>query len=331
MNTLHLTSAQEDIARASDLLKSGGLVAFPTETVYGLGANALDEAAVQGIFRAKGRPGDNPLIVHIWDKAQLEQLVVSIPANAKALMDAFWPGPLTIVMKKSPLVPDCVSANLDTVGVRMPQHPVAYDLLRACNLPIAAPSANRSGRPSPTIAAHVAEDLEGRIDAIVDGGSCCVGVESTVVDATGEHLRLLRPGGITYEQLVAVVGRVERKDTYEEGTTPASPGMKYTHYSPNATVYVVRGDFEKAVLSHANPNQKVGILCHGDFSLPPTFVLRHMGATPEQYANTLFAHLRAFDKDGVDVIYVQDVGQTGLNDAVRNRLYKSAGYQIIGE
>ncbi|MDR0406246.1 MAG: threonylcarbamoyl-AMP synthase, partial [Clostridiales bacterium] len=203
-----LTMSEGDLARAASILKGGGLVAFPTETVYGLGANALDANAVSGIFKAKGRPCDNPLITHIADKSRLEALVEAVPAAAEKLIDAFWPGPLTIVMKKSRNVPDIVSAGLDTVGVRLPEHPVALRFLTACGLPVAAPSANTSGKPSPTAAAHVAEDLAGKIDAIVDGGKCGIGLESTVIDVSGEVPALLRPGGVTYEQLTSLLGEV---------------------------------------------------------------------------------------------------------------------------
>jgi L-threonylcarbamoyladenylate synthase len=331
LNTRYLTSKEEDLARASQILRGGGLVAFPTETVYGLGANALDGAAVEKIFRAKGRPADNPLIVHVWSEEQLTDLVTQVPKQAKRLMEAFWPGPLTIVMNKREAVPEVVSAGLSTVAVRMPSHPVARELLKVCNLPIAAPSANTSGKPSPTKASYVMEDMDGKIDAVIDGGSCQVGVESTVVDVTEEVPLLLRPGGVTYRQLTDVLGEVVLNFEYKDGVAPKSPGMKYKHYSPNAEVYVVRGDFAAAAAPFFQTDRKVGVLCRGGLSFPKGTIVRDMGSSPEQFARDLFAHLREFDHLGADVVLVQDVDSEGINLAVRNRLYKAAGYKIIGE
>ena len=239
----------KQLDQAAEVLRSGGLVAFPTETVYGLGANALDEEAVKSIYRAKGRPSDNPLIVHIADTAAVKDLTDSIPGTAQALMDAFWPGPLTLVMPRSSLVPDIVTAGLDTVAVRMPSHPIASALIKKAGVPVAAPSANSSGRPSPTLARHVIEDMMGKIDVIIDGGNAEVGVESTVLDITVDPPVILRPGGVTLEQLRHVLGNVISDQTpgiSDMAGTPKSPGMKYRHYSPKATMLLIQGDPERS-------------------------------------------------------------------------------------
>ena len=245
MITQLLSPDTETYALAAEILKSGGLVAFPTETVYGLGANALDRDAVLSIFSAKGRPADNPLIVHIHDRKQLEPLC-EIPERALPLMDAFWPGPLTILCTRKPAIPDQVTAGLPTVAVRMPSHPVARAMLEACALPIAAPSANSSGRPSPTTAAHVLEDMNGKIPLIIDGGMCDVGVESTVLDLCHGDPVILRPGGVTREMIsgvlnceVSIAGSVLRP--LRENEKALSPGMRYRHYAPHAVVTLVQG------------------------------------------------------------------------------------------
>ncbi len=329
METLLLGTGNEDLARASEIFRNGGLVAIPTETVYGLGANAYDREAVLNIFKAKGRPADNPLIVHIANAEQLDDIVESVSEKAKRLMDAFWPGPLTIVMRKSDKIPAEVSAGLDTVAVRMPSQPDARRLFEMCALPIAAPSANTSGKPSPTTAKHVYDDMNGKIDAIVDGGSCEVGLESTVVDVTDDIPRLLRPGGVTYEQLCEVLGEVIKNYEFKDGETPRSPGVKYKHYAPKAEVYVVRGDFQKYVNVKSKDFTKVGILCHNSYSLPENCVVKQMGESPKEYANTLFSHLRAFDDEGVEIIFAEDIDDKGINLAVSNRLYKAAGYKVV--
>ena len=243
--TLRLTDAPADLRRAAELLRAGELVAIPTETVYGLAADALNGRAVRKIFEAKGRPMDNPLIVHIADISDWAALVTHIPEKARALAAAYWPGPLTMILPHAPCIPDEVSAGLATVAVRFPAHPVARDLIRLTGRPLAAPSANRSGIPSPTTAAHVLADMEGRIAAVVDGGPCAVGVESTVVDLSGETPRLLRPGGVTLEMLEAVAGPVDVDEAVthalREGAAAASPGMKYKHYAPAAHVVLVKG------------------------------------------------------------------------------------------
>ncbi len=331
MKTLLLGADNKDLARASDILRSGGLVAIPTETVYGLGANALDKDACLKIFEAKGRPADNPLIVHIARKTQLLDIVEEVNENAEKLINAFWPGPLTIVMKKNNKIPFEVSAGLDTVAVRMPSHSVAYKLLDMSGLPIAAPSANTSGKPSPTTAMHVLEDMDGKIDAIVDGGNCDVGLESTVVDVTEDIPKLLRPGGVTYEQLCEVLGKIIKNYEFKDGEIPKSPGVKYKHYAPKAETFVIKGNFLDYVLNEHNKYKKVGILCHTKCCFPSNCVVKYMGGNPDEYANTLFSNLREFDKEEVEVIFAEDIDDKGMNLAVSNRLYKAAGYKFLGD
>lgn len=329
MNTLLLGTDNMDLARASDILRSGGLVAVPTETVYGLGANAFDQDACLKIFAAKGRPADNPLIVHIAHKSQLCDIVAEVNENAEKLMDAFWPGPLTIVMKKSDKIPYEVSAGLDTVAVRMPSHTVANKLLDMCGLPVAAPSANTSGKPSPTTAKHVYDDMNGKIDAIVDGGSCTVGLESTVIDVTEDIPKLLRPGGVTYEQLCEVLGKVIKNYEFKDGEVPKSPGVKYKHYAPKAEVFVIKGNILKYIQNVSSKYKKIGVLCHNEYDMPKNCIVKSMGKNPDEYANTLFSHLRAFDEENVDIIFAEDIDDKGINLAVSNRLYKAAGYKFI--
>ena len=248
MHTLELTNSKQDIQTAGKLLKDGELVAIPTETVYGLAADALNGEAVANIFKAKGRPMDNPLIVHIADLSQVDDLVAFVPPVLEDLAKAFWPGPLTVIMEKSDLIPDEVSAGLDTVAIRMPSHPDARAIIKAAGTPLAAPSANTSGMPSPTTAAHVLHDMDGKIAAVVDGGPCEVGVESTVLTLCTRVPRILRPGRVTPEDLFDVLGEVEVDDAVlgqlAEGAVAASPGMKYKHYSPKAEVYIVDGSAE---------------------------------------------------------------------------------------
>ena len=329
MNTLLLGTDDKDLARASDILRSGGLVAVPTETVYGLGANAFDKDACLKIFEAKGRPADNPLIVHIAHKSQLNDIVSEVNENAKKLINTFWPGPLTIVMKKSDKIPYEVSAGLDTVAVRMPSHKTAYALLDICGIPIAAPSANTSGKPSPTTAKHVCDDMNGKIDAIVDGGSCQVGLESTVIDVTEDVPKLLRPGGVTYEQLCSVLGKVVKNYEFKDGEVPKSPGVKYKHYAPKADVFVIKGNIYNYILNQYKKYKKIGILCHNKYDMPQNCIVKYMGDNPDEYASTLFSHLRDFDGEDVDIIFAEDIDDKGINLAVSNRLYKAAGYKFI--
>ena len=294
--------SQQDIEKAAKILKSGGLVAIPTETVYGLAADALNSDAVAKIFKAKGRPMDNPLIVHISRFEEIYRLVKGVPHKAKELADRYWPGPMTIILPKSDIIPDEVSAGLPTVAVRMPSHPVARAIIEKTGRPLAAPSANSSGLPSPTTAKHVMDDMNGKIEAIVDGGPCDVGIESTVVTLATDPPRLLRPGGITHEQLEAVLGHVDIDPAVlsqlKEGERPASPGMKYKHYSPKAEVYIVNGSL---------PSFKYQIDCdlrEGDAALcfdgeenelpVPCLSFGRKDNSLEQ-AHSLFDDLRKFD------------------------------------
>ncbi|HHW47028.1 MAG TPA: threonylcarbamoyl-AMP synthase [Clostridiaceae bacterium] len=333
----------EKIDYAANVLKSGGLVAFPTETVYGLGADATNENAVKKIFTAKGRPSDNPLIVHISNKNDVERLVSRIPSSAFRLMDKFWPGPLTLIMEKSRIIPHVITAGLSTVAIRMPSHPVALALIERSGLPVAAPSANTSGKPSPTNAKHVIDDLYGKVDVIIDAGSCGVGLESTVLDITTEPPVILRPGGVTYEQLKEVLGSVDTDPALFSkdfmNATPKSPGMKYKHYSPKAEVIIIKGKSEK-VAGRINKmaeelrlnGLKVGILAteqtkalYRDAEIISAGDREHL----ETIASNLFKALREFDKRGVDVILAESVENSGIGLAIMNRLNKAAGYNII--
>ena len=352
MQTLRF-KAEEDgnghlLAQAARLLREGALVAFPTETVYGLGANALDENAVRHIFAAKGRPADNPLIVHIADRSELHGLVASVPDVALRLMDAFWPGALTLLFRKSSLVPDVVTAGLDTVGVRMPIHPVALELIRQAGVPVAAPSANRSGRPSPTTAAHVWEDMQGRIPMIVDGGACQVGVESTVLDVTVEPPMILRPGGVTRVRLERVIGRVALDPALTgEAVRPRAPGMKYTHYAPKAPMTLYVGNpaaVEARILEDATrgiaQGKRVGILCthetkqtYLEHLQPLSGEMAALSAgrrgDPRSVAAGVFSALRRFDDEHVDIILAEGHDEGGVGHAVMNRLRKAAGGHIV--
>lgn len=324
MKTELLTAAETK--RAGEILRSGGLVAFPTETVYGLGADARNADAVRRIFAAKGRPADNPLIVHIARMEQLDELVTAVPKKAKALMERFWSGPLTLIFDKSDLVPDVTSGGLRTVAVRMPSHPVARELLLAADCPVAAPSANLSGRPSPTTFAHVRADMEGRIEGIIDGGSCEVGVESTVLDVRGDTPWLLRPGGITKEMIEEIVGEVRCQFAVSEEGKPSAPGMKYRHYAPKAPLTVVRGSFDGYLKTL---HGKIGILVTDEEEYGEEYVVQRLGSDPNEQAMRLFSCLRAFDDAGVTEIAAKDVGEDGISLAVRNRLYKAAGNRVI--
>ena len=331
--------SQQDIQTAADLLRTGGLVGIPTETVYGLGANGLDPAAVGRIFQAKGRPQDNPLILHIPGADWLERYCRDIPAAAYELARRFWPGPLTMVLRRRDNVPDQVTAGLDTVGMRCPAHPLCRAVIQAADVPVAAPSGNTSGRPSPTTAAHMLEDMDGRIDAILDGGPCSVGVESTIVDLTCTPPRLLRPGGITLEQLRAALGEVAVDPAVTRlmgaGERPRAPGMKYRHYAPKAPVTVVTGEPERSaayIAAHAGPGD--GVICFEEF-LPmyaggarPVMSLGPAGDKGEQ-ARRVFDALRAFDHTAVSAIWAQGPDSGGIGLAVTNRLNKAAGFHIV--
>jgi len=333
----------EVMFKCAQLIKDGGTVAFPTETVYGLGANALDGQAVSKIFKAKGRPSDNPLIVHVSAIEEVRQLVKEIPPEAKALMDIFWPGPLTIILEKSDIIPPEVSANLDTVAVRMPAHPVALSLIKAAGVPIAAPSANISGKPSPTKGEHVVEDLVGRIDAIILGDDCKVGVESTVLDMSGDVPTILRPGGVTREQLETVLGVVMIDPALEEGlhieAKPKSPGMKYTHYAPRAEVVIVKGSrdlvidkIKDMIRENKEKGKEVGLLCFDDDCLKfEGVILKSMGERQrlDKVASNIFGLLREFDKTNVDIIIAEAVEEREIGQAIMNRLIKAAGYKVV--
>ena len=335
MKTLRLKEWETD--RAADILKQGGLVGIPTETVYGLGADGLNPGAVARIFTAKGRPQDNPLILHIPTADWLERYCQDIPQGAYALAERFWPGPLTMILRRRDMVPDVVTAGLDTVGMRCPAHPVCRAIITAADTPVAAPSGNTSGKPSPTTAAHMLSDMDGKIDAVVDGGPCAVGVESTIVDLTCTPPRLLRPGGITLEQLrtalgeVAVDAAVRRQ--MEEGERPRAPGMKYRHYAPRAPVTVVKGVPEQTadyIAAHAQPGH--GVLCFDEFiDRFSGQVTARLGAAddPGEQARRVFDALRFFDGTDVTVIWAQCPDETGVGLAVANRLNKAAGFHII--
>lgn len=332
----------EPLRRAADVLRQGGIVAFPTETVYGLGANALDEKAVRRVFEAKGRPADNPLIVHVASRGEVSRIAGPIPPVAERLMERFWPGPLTLVLPKLPVIPDAVSCGLPSVGVRMPRHPVALGLIAAAGVPLAAPSANLSGRPSPTRAEHVLEDLEGRIDLVLDAGETGVGLESTVVDLTVDPPMLLRPGGITVEALVAELGPITIDRTVhgtEFGERPRSPGMKYAHYAPKAKVIVVDGPvlhmqerIAGLLYEFQAEGRRVGVMCSGEsrgvYAAP---VVLEYGTRDDltTIASDLFGTLRAFDRHGVEVVLAEGVPSEGLGLAIMNRLTKAAGGVVI--
>ena len=339
METKHLT--QNEIQTAAELLREGGLVGIPTETVYGLGANGLDTKAVADIFAAKGRPQDNPLILHIPEAGWLERYCRDIPDGAYALAQAFWPGPLTMVLRRRDNVPDVVTAGLDTVGMRCPGHALCREIIALAGVPVAAPSGNTSGRPSPTTARHMLEDMDGRIDAIVDGGPCGVGVESTIIDLTCTPPRLLRPGGITLEQLRTVLGEVEVDPavtrSMKAGEKPRAPGMAYRHYAPKAPVTVVTGEPLKSasyIADHAGAWD--GIICFEEyrslfFVQAAAGQVMDLGGTEdkEEQARRLFDALRTFDHTDVTAIWAQCPDTEGIGLAVANRLNKAAGFHII--
>lgn len=346
MQTKHcVVNAQQPehsiIQQAAQILKSGGLVAFPTETVYGLGANGLDAQACKKIYEAKGRPSDNPLILHIADLDTLSEIVREIPDTAKKLMDAFWPGPLTMIFPKADIVPDAVTGGLDTVAVRFPSHPVAMALIQAAGLPIAAPSANASGKPSPTRASHVAYDLEGRVDLILDGGAAEWGLESTIVDVSQTPPMILRPGAITKEMMEPFVGTVAIDPTIlekpAEGLRPKAPGMKYTHYSPKAEVYLVRGIHTIEAINRMAAQQqvqgkKVGVLATEESKQKyQADIVLSVGSRVdlESVGANLFRVLRKFDFLEADVVYAEVFPLEGEGLAIMNRLQKSAGYRYI--
>jgi L-threonylcarbamoyladenylate synthase len=337
-----LTPEPSVIAAAAEIICAGGLVAFPTETVYGLGANALDEHAVKGIFRAKSRPDTDPLIIHLASAESLPYLVEEIPSAVGALSSQFWPGPLTLVLKKSKAVPSVVTAGGNTVAVRVPAHPVALALIEAAGVPIAAPSANRFGRVSPTSAAHVLADLNGRIELILDGGDTSVGVESTVLALVGDVPVILRPGGVSLEALQRVLGKVRiQRPQLTEQEVAVSPGTQLKHYAPKAELTVFQGthsDIIAAIQSHAQiylqQGKVVGVLVseedEAQFADIPSIV-QTLGSSKilEEIARHLYAALRALDQQGVDVILARDFGSSGLGLAIRDRLTRASGGRIV--
>ncbi|MHB1125873.1 MAG: L-threonylcarbamoyladenylate synthase [Bacillota bacterium] len=338
------------IAIAAGILRRGGLVAFPTETVYGLGANAVDPLAVGRIYQAKGRPSDNPLIVHVAEIEQVYPLVQDVPERAVILIAKFWPGPLTLVLERSSLVADVVTGGLDTVAIRMPAHPVALALLRASRVPVAAPSANLSGRPSPTTAQHVLLDLEGRIEAVLDGGPARVGVESTVLDLVSGIPTILRPGSITREQLEEVLGEVQEaypvSGVQRLEKAPRAPGMKYAHYAPRGELYLVSGPLDKVVPRIAGLvnewrclGKRVGVLASDEtlmeyqgFATQPDLLIslgsrRDLGGI----ASRLFGALRDCDRAEMEVILAETYPDQGMGTAVMNRLRKAAAGREMGD
>ncbi|NVS22494.1 threonylcarbamoyl-AMP synthase [Listeria monocytogenes] len=345
MQTIHWNinkqqSNQAIFQEAAKLLQGGECVAFPTETVYGLGADATNQAAVQKIYEAKGRPSDNPLIVHIARREQMDQFVASYPAKAIQLMEKFWPGPLTVILplKKDSLATN-VSAGLSTVGVRMPEHPVSLALIGTANIPIAAPSANRSGKPSPTTASHVIEDLDGKIAGIIDGGATGVGLESTVIDCSLEIPIILRPGGVTKEQIEQIIGPVDiSTNNTKETEKPKAPGMKYTHYAPKAPVYLIEGStqFWQSEINKAEAaNKKLGILATKELinQLNTSGTIETTGSIKalDEIATSLYKALRAFDHADVDMIFAEVYPEMELGAAIMNRLEKAAGDRRITE
>ena len=335
MQTLRLNAGQTEQAAA--ILRRGGLLGIPTETVYGLGANGLDGEAVARIFAAKGRPQDNPLILHIPSADWLERYCEDIPPAARALAARFWPGPLTMILRRRPVVPDAVTAGLDTVGMRCPAHPVCRAILAAADLPVAAPSGNTSGRPSPTTMADMLEDMDGKIDGIVDGGPCAVGVESTIIDLTGTPPRLLRPGGVTLEELEDVLGEVAVDPAVTRlmgaGERPRAPGMKNRHYAPKAPVTVVRGEpAEAARYIRRHIADGDGVICFNEFV--PLFEghpVEPIGPAddPAEHARRVFDALRYFDGTDAARIWAQCPDPVGIGLAVSNRLNKAAGFHIV--
>lgn len=325
------------IAAVAGILRNGGLAAIPTETVYGLAANAYDETACANVFRAKGRPGDNPLIVHIADINEIYDIVEEFPEGAKLLAEKFWPGPLTMIMKKSDRIPLVTSGGLMTVAVRFPRHPVAHEIIKEAGVPLAAPSANLSGSPSPTTFQHCVNDLMGRVDAIIDGGPSDVGVESTIISFAGETPTLLRPGYVTLEELRDTLGRVDLSpavlEKLKEGEVALSPGMKYKHYAPKGAVTMVKGDPSGYVdfVNGKAKEEKVYALCFTEDAplLECPCVCYGSADSDEEQAERLFDALRELDARGAERVYARAPRTTGVGLAVYNRLIRACGFDII--
>ena len=339
MNTIvfHPESDPNAVRDAAAILRRGGLLGIPTETVYGLGADALNEDAVSRIFLAKGRPQDNPLIIHVPDASWLESYCRDVPPAAYRLADRFWPGPLTMILPRRDIVPLQTTGGLETVGVRCPNHPVTLAIIEAAGVPIAAPSGNTSGRPSPTTAAHMIEDMDGRIDGIVDGGPCAVGVESTIIDLTVTPPRLLRPGGLPLESLRQVLGEVAVDKAVTgllaAGERPRAPGMKYRHYAPHAPVTVVTGEPERSARRiQGLLSDTAGVICFDEYApLFPGHIIHKLGPAADKSAQArhVFDALRTFDGTDVTEIFAQCPDDGGLGLAVANRLKKAAGFHLI--
>lgn len=330
------------IEEAAKIIREGGLVAFPTETVYGLGANGLYEKAVKKIFLAKGRPQDNPLILHVHSVEQVKDLVEEIPPVAKLCMDKFWPGPLTIIFKKSPKVPEMISAGLDTVAIRMPENKIALELIKEANTPIAAPSANISGKPSPTSADHVIEDMMGKVDMILDGGDTGIGLESTVLDLSTDIPMILRPGGVTKEDLSKFIPNITIDFSIikeDEKIVPKSPGQKYRHYAPKAEMLLFSGQVDSIVDAiivntekYTKEGKRVGIICTDEtknFYKEGLIISMGSRKNKETIARNLFNILRTFDHLEVDIILAEGVDLSNLGIAIMNRMMKAASGKII--
>lgn len=341
-----LENNEEKLIEAAKILQEGGLVAFPTETVYGLAADGLNSEAAAKIYSAKGRPSDNPLILHIADMDMISKLAKNISEDAMKVMNAFWPGPLTVILNKTDIVPYGTTGGLDTVAIRMPSHPVARELIRIADVAVAAPSANTSGRPSPTTAQHVIQDLDGKINMVVDGGKVGIGIESTIVDMTGENPMILRPGYITKPMLEEVVKKTVSIDPAilskegMDGVRPKAPGMKYKHYAPKGDLTIVSGDNIKKVVGKIHElveekqkeGYRVGIIATDEtVSQYGEGIVKSIGSREDEVSISvgLYSVLREFDDEGVDFIYSESFEQDDFGQAIMNRLLKAAGYSII--
>lgn len=331
IDTIFFKNSDIDIKKAGEIISKGGIVAFPTETVYGLGADGLNGEAVEKIFLAKGRPSDNPLILHISNFKDVEKIAEDIDENARKLMKAFWPGPLTLILKAREIVPRKTTGGLSSVGVRMPNCDIALDLIKYAKTPIAAPSANLSGRPSPTEASHVIEDMDGKIDGIIDGGSCQVGIESTIVSTIGNDIVILRPGGISKEEIDLVLGfesqfdksLLKRRGDLEEDFAPMAPGMKYRHYAPKAEMIIFLGEEEKvskAIDEKTKTLEKQG---------KKVAIMDYRNKRLDDISRDFFRDLRNFDSQGIEVILARAIEGKGLGFSIMNRMIKSAGYNIV--
>ncbi|MBQ3035660.1 MAG: threonylcarbamoyl-AMP synthase [Lachnospiraceae bacterium] len=347
MQTLVVTQDEnriekQTIIQAGEIIRNGGLVAFPTETVYGLGGDGLNPDSSRKIYAAKGRPSDNPLIIHIYRMEDLQVLVKEIPDNAKKLAEAFWPGPLTMILPKADIVPKETTGGLDTVAVRMPSHKIALAFIEAAGGFVAAPSANLSGKPSPTLAKYVVEDMDGRIDMIIDGGDIAIGLESTIVDLTGDVPMILRPGYITLDMLKDVLGEVECDPTLLDGDCkerPKAPGMRYRHYAPKGDMLIVDGETEavvreinRCVADSRKQGFKTGVIATGENADKyEADVVKVVGGRNEEtaIAASLYRILREFDDEEVDAIYSESFATDGIGQAIMNRLLKAAGHKYI--